>query len=316
MKFSIITPVYNREDSICRCIDSVIRNLQWEIPIEHIIVDDGSTDRTEEYIRSYISKTNHIKFIKFSQNKGTNAARNAAIKNATGEYCIILDSDDYFTDTAIKDIATTIQAHPAYRHYLFVPNDMLDVYQKNPLLKNKKEQVITYQDFLTGKVSGDFIHVIETNILQTFPFDEYLRIYEGVFFLRFYREAQNILFTNRITTIRERSRKDSVTRTTIRTNRDIITRKAIATELYIQWYGNDLRKYGYTDKLYKNYQSLIENLLLLEDYKKAHKIITSNLSATKPIYKIIYHLKLGKIFRVLLAVYLNFKYNILNKKLK
>lgn len=316
MKFSIITPVYNREDSICRCIDSVIRNLQWEIPIEHIIVDDGSTDRTEEYIRSYISNTKHIKLIKFSQNKGTNAARNAAIKNATGEYCIILDSDDYFTDTAIKDIATTIQAHPTYRHYLFVPNDMLDAYQKNPLLKDKIEQVITYQDFLTGKVSGDFIHVIETNILQNFPFDEYLRIYEGIFFLRFYREAQNILFTNKIITIRERSRKDSVTRTTIRTNKNIITRKAIATELYIQWYCNDLKKYGYTDKLYQNYQSLLENFLLLEDYKKAQRIITTDLPTTKPIYKIIYHLRLGKIFRVTLAVYLNIKYNILNKKLK
>lgn len=316
MKFSIITPVYNREDSICRCIDSVIRNLQWEIPIEHIIVDDGSTDRTEEYIRTYISNANHIKFIKFSQNKGTNAARNAAIKNATGEYCIILDSDDYFTDTAIKDIATTIQAHPTYRHYLFVPNDMLDVYQKNPLLKDKIEQVITYQDFLTGKVSGDFIHVIETNILQTFPFDEYLRIYEGVFFLRFYREAQNILFTNKIITIRERSRKDSVTRTTIRTNKDIITRKAIATELYIQWYGNDLKKYGYADKLYQNYQSLLENLLLLEDYKKAQRIITTYLPTTKPIYKIIYHLRLGNLFRIILAIFLKIKYNILNKRVK
>lgn len=316
MTFSIITPVYNREDTICRCIDSVIRNLQWEIPIEHIIVDDGSTDRTEEYIRSYISNTKHIKFIKFSLNKGTNAARNAAIKNATGEYCIILDSDDYFTDTAIKDIATTIQTHPTYRHYLFVPNDMLDAYQKNPLLKDKIEQVITYQDFLTGKVSGDFIHVIKTNILQIFPFDEYLRIYEGVCFLRFYREAQNILFTNKIITIRERSRKDSVTRTTIRTNKDIITRKAIATELYIQWYGNDLKEYGYTDKLYQNYQSLLENLLLLEDYKKAQRIITTDLPTTKPIYKIIYHLRLGKLFRVALAIHLNIKYNILNKKLK
>lgn len=316
MKFSIITPVYNREDTICRCIDSVTRNLQWGIPIEHIIVDDGSTDRTEEYIRSYISNTKHIKFIKFSQNKGTNAARNAAIKNATGEYCIILDSDDYFTNTAIKDIATTIQAHPTYRHYLFVPNDMLDAYQKNPLLKNKIEQVITYQDFLTGKVSGDFIHVIETNILQAFPFDEYLRIYEGVFFLRFYREAQNILFTNKIITIRERSRKDSVTRTTIRTNKDIITRKVIATELYIQWYGNDLKKYGYTDKLYQNYQSLLENLLLLEDYKKAQRIITTDLPTTKPIYKIIYHLRLGNLFRIILAIFLKIKYNILNKQVK
>lgn len=316
MKYSIITPIYNREDCISRCINSVVQNLQWNIKFEHIIIDDGSTDRTYNIIQKYASQYKHIQIIRFKTNRGTNAARNAGIQKAKGKYCIILDSDDYFTNTAIKDIDTTILCHPSYRHYLFVPNDMLDAYQKNPLLKDKEEQIITYQDFLTGRVSGDFIHVIETNILQAFPFDEYLRIYEGVFFLKFYREAKDILFTNKITTIRERNRKDSVTRTTIRTSKDIITRKTIATELYIQWYGSDLKKYGYSNILYQNYQNLLENLLLLEDYKKSYRIITTDLPTTKPIYKIIYHLRLGKLFRVALAIHLKIKYNILNKRVK
>ena len=104
MNYSIITPVYNRADCVARCLDSVIRNLQWGVELEHIVVDDGSHDETPKIVQNYADKHPHIKFIPFSQNRGTNAARNAAIAAATGEYCIILDSDDYFVDEAINFI--------------------------------------------------------------------------------------------------------------------------------------------------------------------------------------------------------------------
>lgn len=104
MKYSIITPVYNRADCVARCLDSVIRNLQWGVELEHIVVDDGSHDETPKIVQNYADKHPHIKFIPFSQNRGTNAARNAAIAAATGEYCIILDSDDYFVNEAINFI--------------------------------------------------------------------------------------------------------------------------------------------------------------------------------------------------------------------
>lgn len=55
--------MFNRSDCIGRCIESVIRNLNENINIEHIIVDDGSSDDTVKIIREYLNKYCHIKFI-------------------------------------------------------------------------------------------------------------------------------------------------------------------------------------------------------------------------------------------------------------
>ena len=79
MKYSIITPVFNREDCVARCLDSVVENLKWGIELEHIVVDDGSHDSTANIVQRYAMKYPHIHFIKFDKNRGTNAARNAAI---------------------------------------------------------------------------------------------------------------------------------------------------------------------------------------------------------------------------------------------
>lgn len=79
MKYSIITPVYNRADCVARCLDSVIRNLQWGVELEHIVVDDGSHDETPKIVQNYADKHPHIKFIPFSQNRGTNADRKSVV---------------------------------------------------------------------------------------------------------------------------------------------------------------------------------------------------------------------------------------------
>ena len=65
MKYSIITPVYNRADCVARCLDSVIRNLQWGVELEHIVVDDGSHDETPKIVQNYADKHPHIKFTHF-----------------------------------------------------------------------------------------------------------------------------------------------------------------------------------------------------------------------------------------------------------
>lgn len=315
MKFSIITPIYNRIDCIARCIESVINQAPNKTEVEHIIVDDGSTDDTAKIISKYALQYPHIHFIAFPHNRGTNAARNAAITVASGDFCIILDSDDYFVNDAIQFITSTIKLNEAYQHYLFAPNDMQIKYKHNPLLNNK-QNIITYQDFLTGKVEGDFIHVVKTSILKKYPFDENLRIYEGVFFMRFYKEAQKMFFTNHIVTIRERSREDSVTRETIRTNLTAIKRSIKATELFLKWFADDLNKFGYNDVLNQHCQHLLENFLLAGDYKKAHNTITKVDKKLPFKFKVIYTLRLGFFYRKALAFYLWSKYAVFKSKVQ
>lgn len=91
LKVSVIIPAYNSEKYLSRCLDSILEQTLTDIEI--IVVNDGSTDKTEEIITQYIIKDSRIKKINQS-NKGTSSARNNGIKYAKGDYLCFVDSDD------------------------------------------------------------------------------------------------------------------------------------------------------------------------------------------------------------------------------
>ena len=92
MKVSIIVPVYNVEEYLEKCLDSLINQTFKDIEI--IIVNDGSPDNSEKIINKYIEKYHNIKYLK-KKNGGLSSARNYGIKHAKGEYILFIDSDDY-----------------------------------------------------------------------------------------------------------------------------------------------------------------------------------------------------------------------------
>ncbi len=87
---SVIIPTYNRAHLIGRAIQSVLNQTYKNMEI--IIADDGSTDNTEEIVKSFQDK--RIKYIKYPENKGGCAARNIGIRSSRGKYISFLDSDD------------------------------------------------------------------------------------------------------------------------------------------------------------------------------------------------------------------------------
>ena len=91
-KVSVIIPTYNRAYLISRAINSVLNQTYQDFEI--IIVDDGSTDNTEEVIKEFQEKDERIKYIRHKNNKGEAAARNTGIKAAKNEYISFQDSDD------------------------------------------------------------------------------------------------------------------------------------------------------------------------------------------------------------------------------
>lgn len=103
IKLSVIIPVYNRENTIKRCIQSIINQTKkvWEI----IVVDDGSIDNTISILQSI--ECQYLKIIK-QNHRGPQAARNLGILNSTGDYIAFLDSDDEwlpdFTDIVDSEI--------------------------------------------------------------------------------------------------------------------------------------------------------------------------------------------------------------------
>ena len=91
-KITVIVPVYNIEDYLERCINSIL--VQSFKDFELILVDDGSTDKSGEICDSYVKKDERVRVF-HKENGGSSSARNLAIKEAKGEYLSFIDSDDY-----------------------------------------------------------------------------------------------------------------------------------------------------------------------------------------------------------------------------
>ncbi len=101
-KFSIIVPIYKIENYIEKCIDSILA--QSFDDFELILVDDGSPDKCPQICDEYEKKDNRIKVI-HKQNGGLSSARNAGLDVATGEYCWMIDGDDYISLDALRKVS-------------------------------------------------------------------------------------------------------------------------------------------------------------------------------------------------------------------
>lgn len=102
--FSIIIPSYNRAHVIQNTIKGVLE--QTFDDFELIIVDDGSTDNTNQIVNGYLDKRIHYIY---QNNNGVCSARNTGAKNAAGNYLIFLDSDDSIAINGLKEFHDTIQ---------------------------------------------------------------------------------------------------------------------------------------------------------------------------------------------------------------
>ena len=101
IKVSIIVPVYNVENYLEQCLDSILNQSLKEIEV--ILVNDGSTDRSGAICDDYSKKDKRIKVF-HTKNRGLSAARNKGLELASGEYIGFVDSDDYIR----KDMAYVI----------------------------------------------------------------------------------------------------------------------------------------------------------------------------------------------------------------
>ena len=141
---SIITPSYNSAKFIAETIQSVQNQTyqNWEM----IIVDDGSSDETENVVLSIIQKDNRIQFHKLSQNSGPAVARNTGIEKASGDYMTFIDADDIWFPTFIENNIKTIQetgipfVFSSYKR----ANEQLEFVYSDFIVPNK----VSYSDIL------------------------------------------------------------------------------------------------------------------------------------------------------------------------
>lgn len=107
-RISVIIPTYNRRGYIVKSVESVLQ--QSFSDFEIIVVDDGSTDGTEEAVRPYAGRIRYIR----QENRGAAAARNQGIRQALGRYIAFMDSDDLSAPHHLHRLHDFLEQNPRF----------------------------------------------------------------------------------------------------------------------------------------------------------------------------------------------------------
>lgn len=155
VKISIIIPVYNVENYLKDCLNSIINQSLSDIEI--ICVNDGSVDNSLNILQDYASKDNRFVIIN-QENCGQGIARNKALDVAKGKYISFVDPDDWIEDGALEDLYNFAESNNAdvvqfdFRNYDDVFKDFKDVCLADNLKKIYKSdfsnlKVFNWRDF-------------------------------------------------------------------------------------------------------------------------------------------------------------------------
>lgn len=145
-KISIIVPVYNVEQYLPRCINSIL--VQTFIDFELLLIDDGSTDNSGKICNDYAENDKRIRVF-HKENGGVSSARNLGLDNAQGEWIVFVDSDDWVDDTWLEK----------YNDSIDMGTDIIFQGYVREELDNK--QTFHYYDNNKGQETGNIIYELE-----------------------------------------------------------------------------------------------------------------------------------------------------------
>lgn len=136
IKVSFIVPVYNVENYLEECLESILK--QKLVEKEIVIVNDGSTDGSLTIIQKFVNKHENIQVIN-QVNRGISAARNIGLKAARGEYVCFIDSDDYY----LQDFAEEYY-NQCIEHKLDIIRGFYSIYNDETNLLNLNKPKVSY----------------------------------------------------------------------------------------------------------------------------------------------------------------------------
>ncbi len=187
---SVVLPVYNREDTVARAINSVLN--QSYTNLELIIVDDCSTDQSLRVIRGF--QDDRINVIALQQNEGANAARNRGVAEARGRFIAFQDSDDEWAEDKLKmqidDMVCRNLAASFCAHFL-VDGTRRSIVPKDYEKKEKYEADLSNILKNYNVVSTQTLVVSKDIFIETGGFDEDMpRLQDYEFVIRLVQKAK------------------------------------------------------------------------------------------------------------------------------
>ena len=192
---SVIIPVYNVEQYLSRCIDSVINQTYKNLEI--ILIDDGSTDNSGKICDEYATKDKRIKVI-HKQNWGVASARNIGLDIAKGEYIGFVDSDDYIEPDMYEILYSLLIKNKVKvsccDYFIFNKKEKKYV----PSLDNTINGVLSFNETLntnTGHSGCNVNKLYSKNLIENIRFNETLIFGEDyVFMIDIFMKAKKIAF--------------------------------------------------------------------------------------------------------------------------
>lgn len=196
---TVFTPCYNRAHTIERLYHSLV--LQTNKNFEWIIVDDGSTDNTEQIVNVFIKESNDFPICYFKkENGGKHTAINFGVQKANGEAFFIVDSDDWLPKNAIDRIIYYFDQIKNKKDFAGIcGNKMLPT--KEIIGKTFDGEVldITALERKKFNIIGDKAEVFKTEILKKFPFPVFENerfLSEGIVWNRIAFDGYKLRFFN------------------------------------------------------------------------------------------------------------------------
>jgi glycosyltransferase involved in cell wall biosynthesis len=171
---SVVTSTYQRANTLPRLYESLCaqtyRDFEW------VLVDDGSDDGTEELVRGWIGESPFPIVYHWQENRGMGIGRNRAIERASGEYCAMIDSDDWYLPHALERMVATWEAIPPQRREEFSDVEGLRVDGDGELVLDRFPEDVFDGNYFELRachgIRGDTIGMFRREVLARFPFPE------------------------------------------------------------------------------------------------------------------------------------------------
>ena len=199
---SIIVPIYNVENYLAECINSVLA--QTYTNFELLLVNDGSTDNSGLICEGFSIKDNRIRVFN-KDNGGLSSARNYGIERAIGEYVIFLDSDDYWMNDRVLEnllsIAHYTKADIVRGEYIEVDENgrilyMPELNEELKQISNTVSNNYMFVDKVLSRGHFSWLFLIRTSSIRNLRFNEEHMFQEDIEFnIRYFSEPRKCVYT-------------------------------------------------------------------------------------------------------------------------
>ena len=180
MKYSVIIPVYNVENYLTRCLDSLLA--QNYADLEILLIDNGSKDQSGQICEDYAAKFSNITAYHIP-NKGVGSARNFGLAKAKGEFICFVDADDYLEGNLFSDLESQLDSQLdllVFSYYNSIEQNLSEITRSAKILptegkKDKSDFIALFQElFLT-----DMMYTVWNKIYRREFLEEHQIVFES-----------------------------------------------------------------------------------------------------------------------------------------